>query len=252
MTKKTSLRVLSYNIHKGFCALNRHFTLHKIKKAIRETSADICFLQEVVGEHDSLKTRVTDWPTESQFEFLADTIWPHYSYGKNAVFPERHHGNALLSKYPIVLNENLNISTNSFEQRGLLHIRIEIPDRQMHLDLLNTHLNLMHGSRLQQTEQIIQWTEKNIAQDKPLILAGDFNDWSGSLTPHFKNRLSLSESFMVGRGQHARTFPSQFPMMTLDRIYFRGLKVLSQEVLKGAPWSDLSDHLPLFVEFELA
>lgn len=245
------LRVLSYNIHKGFCIYNRNFTLHRIRDAIRETGADLCFLQEVVGENESFRSRIMNWPTESQFEFLADTIWPHYKYGKNAIFPARHHGNAVLSKYPILNSENINISTNRFEQRGLLHCQIGFPEQNIALDLFNTHLNLLHSSRVRQTEQIINWIENRVDATSPLILAGDFNDWQASLTPYFHSRLGLRESFLETRGQHARTFPSPFPVVPLDRVYYRHLHVRSQQVLDLSPWVDLSDHLPLLVEFEI-
>ncbi|PIS11989.1 MAG: hypothetical protein COT73_00920, partial [Bdellovibrio sp. CG10_big_fil_rev_8_21_14_0_10_47_8] len=106
------IRVLSYNIHKGFSFSGWDFTLHTIKQALQETKADIVLLQEVVGENHQLRKAVPQWPTEAQFEFLADTVWPHYSYGKNAVFSLSHHGNAILSRFPIIKEENINISTN--------------------------------------------------------------------------------------------------------------------------------------------
>jgi endonuclease/exonuclease/phosphatase family metal-dependent hydrolase len=121
------LRVLSYNIHKGFSMGNRRFVLDGIRQAIRETSADLVFLQEVLGEHQDHKKKYPEWRKDSQFEFLADEVWPHYAYGKNAIYTSGHHGNAILSKYPFTFFENIDISTNRVEQRGLLHGVIEIP-----------------------------------------------------------------------------------------------------------------------------
>ena len=43
----------------------------------------------------------------------------------------------------------------------------------------------------------------------------------------------------------ARTFPSIFPVLRLDRIYVRGFSVIEASVQRGAPWSLLSDHLAL-------
>ena len=43
------LRVLTVNTHKGFTALNRRFILPELREAVRSTSADLVFLQEVVG-----------------------------------------------------------------------------------------------------------------------------------------------------------------------------------------------------------
>jgi endonuclease/exonuclease/phosphatase family metal-dependent hydrolase len=48
-----------------------------------------------------------------------------------------------------------------------------------------------------------------------------------------------------------RTFPSAFPMLRLDRIYQRGFAVRSARVLRGKPWSQLSDHSPILAELEL-
>jgi len=77
-----TLRACSYNIHKGFSAANRRFLLKDIRQAIRLVNADLVFLQEVVGENVRKAGAVPNWTTDTQFEFLADTIWPHYAYGK--------------------------------------------------------------------------------------------------------------------------------------------------------------------------
>lgn len=48
---------------------------------------------------------------------------------------------------------------------------------------------------------------------------------------------------------HARArgaqLSSRFPVLPLDRIYLRNLRVVQARVLSGLPWSLLSDHLPL-------
>jgi len=51
------LRVLTVNTHKGFTALNRRFILPELREAVRSTSADLVFLQEVVGEHERHSSR---------------------------------------------------------------------------------------------------------------------------------------------------------------------------------------------------
>lgn len=246
-----TLKVLSYNVHKGFALGPQKFTLHLIKKAIRDTGADLCFLQEVVGENQIFSRTIQDWPTESQFEFLADTVWSHHSYGKNAVFPERHHGNAILSKFPIISEHNLNISTNRFEQRGLLHCKILLPDSEIELDLFNTHLNLMHGSRLRQIEMITQRMSQIMEPQHPTLLCGDFNDWGHRLTEPLEKNLQLKECFKEANGKPAKTFPSLLPVAPLDRIYFRHLECRHQQVLAQNPWPQLSDHLPLYAEFKI-
>lgn len=245
-----TIRVMSYNIHKGFDFWGR-FSLEPMKRALLETHADILLLQEVVGENKDLLQHFKDTPNENQFEYLADTLWPHYSYGKNAVFPERHHGNAILSKFPILSNHNLNISTNKYESRGLLHAEVEIPETGGRLHLFNTHLNLLEGGRKIQTDRVIRWIREKLHGDSSFVLAGDFNDWSQSLTEQFNSGLQAEECFQHLFGRHARSFPALWPQLHLDRVYFRGLKAQKAKVLKGLPWTQLSDHLPLLAEFEM-
>ena len=91
------LRVLTVNTHKGFTAFNRRFILPELREAVRSTAADLVFLQEVVGEHDRNSSRYNNWPPTSQYEFLADSMWNDFAYGRNAVYTDGHHGNALLS-----------------------------------------------------------------------------------------------------------------------------------------------------------
>lgn len=46
----------------------------------------------------------------------------------------------------------------------------------------------------------------------------------------------------------ARTFPSGFPLLRLDRMYVRGFAIASAQVLSGPTWRQLSDHAPILAE----
>ena len=85
IASEANLKILTYNIHKGFSGMGARFVLHAIKDALREIDADIIFLQEIHGEKNISGNRFDNWPTNSQFEYLADSIWHHYAYGKNAM-----------------------------------------------------------------------------------------------------------------------------------------------------------------------
>lgn len=241
--------MLSYNIHKGFSVGNKSFVLNGIRTALRSVNADLVFLQEVLGEHTRHARRIKEWPSVSQFEFLADSLWPHHAYGKNAVYDEGHHGNAILSKYPIVEWSNHNISTNPFEQRGFLHTVIKLPGHGSTIHCVCVHLGLTGGGRRIQVGKITERIESAVPHHAPLVLAGDFNDWSIRATRVFESGLGAEEVFKRARGRHAATFPIGFPLLSLDRIYYRGLLPLDTRVLEGKPWSRLSDHLALWAEF---
>jgi endonuclease/exonuclease/phosphatase family metal-dependent hydrolase len=122
-----SLNVLTINTHKGFTAFNRRFILPELRDAVRSVSADIVCLQEVMGAHEVHPLHIENWPDTTHYEFLADTMWSDYAYGRNAVYPEGHHGNAVLSRFPIEYYENRDISVGNGEKRGLLYCRIVPP-----------------------------------------------------------------------------------------------------------------------------
>jgi endonuclease/exonuclease/phosphatase family metal-dependent hydrolase len=264
-----NIRVLSYNIHKGYSTLNRKFVLNEVKEALRELDPDIVFLQEISGQDLSDEARLDGWPDNNQFEFLADEVWPHHAYGRNAVSDARHYGNAILSRFPILEYENINITVQSMQKRGLLHARIDVPlsrtqkttkasatkktasDKRTEIHLLNVHLDLFAATRVQQVEKIIARIEDEIGEKTPLILAGDFNDWNTALSPVFEKSLGLNEAHLFHEGNHAKTFPSIRPTLSLDRIYFRKLKVHSAKAVTGPPWNRLSDHIAIMAEFTL-
>lgn len=237
-----NLKVLSYNIHKGFSSRNKEFVLDKIKESIEKSPADIVFLQEVVGSEGAGKYT-------SQFEFLADTVWSHHSYGKNSASSTGHHGNAILSKFPFIFSTNVDLSVNEIEERGMIHGIVRIPETNMKIHLLCTHLSLFQTQRKIQIEKIGQYINTHIPEDVPLILAGDFNDWQENITPHMLIKHSLFEAFSVSSGRTAKSFPSWFPFLRLDRIYYRNINLVSVDLHRDHPWNALSDHLALSSEF---
>ena len=246
-----NLRVLTFNIHKGFDATGRQFTLPRLRDLLIELDVDVILLQEVVGENQKFAKSIAAWPSQSQLEYLAGEFWPHHSYGKNAVYTGRHHGNAILSRFPIVKKENLNISTNRLEQRGLLHCELQVPGVTKTVHLFNVHLNLLHQGRLIQFAKILERSSSHVPSGSPFLLAGDFNDWSGALDPHLRDHLSLVEAHSHIHKAPAKSFPSFFPTLPLDRIYFRELQLLDCTRLTADPWPAISDHLPLLAHFAI-
>lgn len=241
------LKVLTLNVHKGFSVGNRRFILPELREAFRASGADLVFLQEVLGNHDIHKTHFEDWPHQSQAEYLADTVWPDHAYGKNAIYEEGDHGNAILSRYPIGKWENYDISSSRWERRGFLHACIPIEGIEHHLICL--HLSLTHRARQTQLKVIQDFIGREIPSKAPLILAGDFNDWSLKAAQILERDLGLIDAFRQTQGSYARTFPSFFPILKLDRIYSRGLKIQSAQVLSREPWSVLSDHAAIMADF---
>ncbi len=251
LMEKLKLKVLSYNIHKGFSTGNRKFVLKRIKEAISLVHPDLVFLQEVLDHHEVHKKNVKDWPDQSQFEYLADELWPHFAYGRNAVYSHGNHGNAILSKYPFRYFENIDISTNRLESRGILHGVIEVPGRKRPFHALCLHLGLLEAERLQQVRKLCQRIESHVPHQDAFVIAGDFNDWREKVSPLLEKTLECEEAFQKTYGTHARTFPSWLPALRLDRIYYRGMTLQDAICLNGKPWSQLSDHAALMAELAM-
>ncbi|MBN1974027.1 MAG: endonuclease/exonuclease/phosphatase family protein [Sedimentisphaerales bacterium] len=247
-TARHRLKILSYNIHKGFTAGNSEFVLVQMRDILRHIHPDIVFLQEVLGEHKKHQKKIADWPENSQFEFLADQVWPHYAYGKNSVYTSGHHGNAILSKFAFSEWENLDVSSNRFESRGILHGVIPLPGLANPLHVFCIHLNLLHRGRNMQVKTLCSRIREKVPDECPIVIGGDFNDWYGMTTRILMQSIPTQEIFQSSTGRHARTFPSKKPVLPLDRIYCRGVEVVSAKLLEGKQWQSLSDHLPLYCE----
>jgi endonuclease/exonuclease/phosphatase family metal-dependent hydrolase len=246
----TPLCLLTINAHKGFSFLNRAFVLHELRDAVRSTGADLVFLQEVHGEHRGHARRQHRWPPLPHYEFLADSIWPDYAYGRNAVYPEGDHGNALLSRFPISEHSNIDVSVGRQEPRGILHCRIRIPPAGREVHAFCVHLGLRESHRRAQLLQLVEHIRTRLDENAAVIVAGDFNDWRQRAGPLLA-RAGLRETFVECGQQPARTFPGWFPRLRLDRIYVRGLRIVDASALTTAPWPHLTDHVPLLSKVQL-
>ncbi|KTC98307.1 endonuclease/exonuclease/phosphatase family protein [Legionella geestiana] len=250
LAHKQSVSLITYNIHKGFGPGRLRFLLPEMREALAALNPDVVFLQEVQGAHLRREARVSGWPDAPQFAYLAENLWPHFAYGRNASYRSGHHGNAILSKFPMSTPSNLVLSTVRRASRGVLHCVLETDFARVHL--LCVHLGVFRAERERQTDILQQAMDTLVPAGEPLLMAGDFNDWRNTLSSEFFESHGLREAFQEVHGAHARSFPAVRPALQVDRIYYRGVSVSDVHCLAGKPWSRLSDHVPLFARFTLA
>jgi len=234
------IKTLSYNVHKLFDITGRKYFLSALRDILSDMDLDFVFLQEVPG--------MIHWDYESEFdkdplEHLADQLWDHFIYGKNAISTRQNHGNAILSKFSFIESRNFDISNHRLEQRGFLYGKVDVEGQILALGC--THLDLTMVGRNRQIKKIKPILQENCADELPILICGDFNDWDGQTTKKMQGLDLKTEKL-------GPTFPSFYPVLPLDRIFHRHLECKKLKILDDKHWKNLSDHLPIYSEFVLS
>ncbi len=230
------VKLVTYNLHKGRSSLRRN-TMARIAAALAELAPDLLFCQELFEDRRK---------QENSCKLLAEALEHGHAFGPNAFYRRGCHGNATFSRLRLATHRNVDISQSQLERRGILHTSLD--DEQGRIETFNLHFSLTRRQRRKQWRQLRDCLPEH--SKVPVIIAGDFNDWSGEIDRQAR-RAGLIENALWGLAPRQRhSFPAKHPIFALDRVYLRGFEVLSARVLRGRPWSALSDHLPIEVELE--
>ena len=239
------LRVATYNIHKGVQGLGpaRRLEIHNLALAVETLDADIVCLQEVRRLNHREAGYFTRWPELPQADFLAPEGYEAV-YVTNAFTRHGEHGNALLSRWPVIGHRHEDMSDHRFEQRGLLHVEVLVTGQPVHVIVV--HFGLIPASRRRQAEQVRRYIQREIPAGAPVVVAGDFNDWGSRV-----QRVLAQDALHGFEGPRSYTYPSRLPVVQLDHIYARGLRPIGLMAPRGRVWHRMSDHLPLIAEFRM-
>lgn len=116
------------------------------------------------------------------------------------------------------------------------------------LSLYNRNYKIGKRIRDYEAENVRRYIDKSIAEDKPLIVAGDLNDWCGSDCMNILMGDDLKDSWWEGGNGFGWTFFGWHLRLRLDHIlYSDELELVDVKVVD----SDLSDHKPLMARFKL-
>jgi endonuclease/exonuclease/phosphatase family metal-dependent hydrolase len=176
-----------------------------------------------------------DWPEEPQHDFLAEGVWPDTAYGGNAIYDHGHHGNAILSRFPILASHNQDISELRFERRGMLHTEIAVPGLASRCTASACTSAVTAAARRRQMSALAERMEEVSPGDTPLIVAGDFNDWHNRADNLIAERLGMVEVFGGAAAVRRAASRPALPVFRLDRIYVRGFAIERAEVHFGGP-----------------
>jgi endonuclease/exonuclease/phosphatase family metal-dependent hydrolase len=220
-----AIRIMTWNVH-GTFALNPKFDLPGVIALIEKWSPDIVALQEIDSRGGGL----------NPFTALEQALGGHSVGIKSIVTTDGDYGQMLISRWPWVAPPR--IHDISYEEREPRRAVVaDVATKGGVYRVIATHLGLSIGERRQQTGKLLK-----LAQEPahPSVIIGDFNDWFWVNSV----RKSLARTFPA-RTRH-RTFPSRWPLMRLDRIYGRDIRITRSFTDPAA--QAISDHLPVIAD----
>jgi endonuclease/exonuclease/phosphatase family metal-dependent hydrolase len=198
---------------------------------ISELRADVIALQEV------LRPFRGDDPLEA----LADRLGLHVAFAATRTHRLGELGNAILSRGPIGGVFVLDLSYSRMERR--LAMAAQLPYAGGVLDIVATHLALGARTRHRQVRSLLDHPRLPGA---PTLLLGDLNAWR-----RCKATRALDEELAFHGMPWPPSFPAARPVLALDRIYSRGIRVLGVATHTSAAARRASDHLPVVARVEL-
>lgn len=233
---KVTVKVMSYNIHHANPPSQPGIiNLDTIAAIIRQQAPDFVALQEV-----DVRTKRSGTGID-QAAYLAQKLGMHHFFAKAIDYEGGEYGVAVLSKHPIKAAEKLALpieAGSGAEPRVVAKTTVTLPNKE-DIVFASTHLDFRSNSpsRQLQVQEIIRIFQ---AEQKPVILAGDFND-----TPNSETMQALQPLFTKSCEQCPFTIPQVSPNRTIDYILFStksGWRASGHQVLSE---SFASDHLPI-------
>lgn len=229
-----SIRIVTYNIHGGW-GRDRVHDYERINRFLEKQEVDIALFQEV-------DTRPPNRPTEKDVADLSGSRFPYFIAAPAVRKTHGWYGNAILSRFPVLGHEVVDITVKGREPRNIIDAVIGTPEGT--LRVINTHKGLKRRERFQQMEKLNTLLKRE--SDMPLFLAGDINEWHTAA--HVIKRLNaLLHPVKVGA-----TFPTICSVFHLDRIWCRPRGLIRHaNVLKTPETKIYSDHFPVMADIIL-
>ena len=225
------LRVATYNVH-GCVGTDRRYAPERVAKVI-SLNADGIALQEV-------DDRTPRCEGLGQFARLCRLTGLHGVAGPTLRCRRGHYGNAILSRFPVEAVRRIDLSVPRREPRGALDVEVVLGDGER-VRVLATHLGLRARERKRQVDRLMDHLRQPRHHGYPTVLMGDFNEWLSVEGPRLKHLSERFASRLAGP-----SFPSWFPVFSLDRIYALPAPDRAEaEVHRSRTARTASDHFPV-------
>lgn len=225
------LKIITYNIHHGKDPEGNN-SLDDMSRFLRVQKPALVCLNE--ADVYNPRSGMKDQP-----KWLGQQLKMAALFGPTMRFCFIGYGNALLSAYPARILDNQRLYSTR-EPRKCLEVEVLTPVGS--IIVMVTHLGLSEQER---ERQISELTARIKAyQNRPIILAGDFNTSSNQL-----DRIrALLQDTAASVEAPAGTFPTKGEARRIDYIFCsNNFKVLGEE----CPRVYYSDHFPVAATLEI-
>lgn len=225
----TDALIASYNIHKCV-GVDGQFDPGRTCAVIKEIGADVIALQEV-DQRFGGRAGLLDLSAIERESGLVPVALPGTGSSHG------WHGNLVLAREGVAATAR-RLKLPGAEPRGGLIVDLKLPGGA--LRIIAAHLGLLRRSRTQQVEAIL--AAAAAADGRPILLLGDLNEWRLGRRSSLR---ALEPAFGPLQAAVA-SFPSHFPVWSLDRILASPHDMVSHIEVHDTPLARLaSDHLPV-------
>ena len=236
------LKVLTYNVH-GCVGSDLKLDPGRIAEVIKSCGADVVSLQEVdVGRARSGGV--------DQAAFIASHLRMNARFHPAVHHAEEKYGDAILTALPM-RTVKVGRLPGAGEPRGAIWTEIEFEGRPIFV--FNTHLGVWRRERGQQVKALLgeSWLGNAACKGRDCILTGDFNAIPSSAV-YRRITAQLNPALPGSRRIGKPTFPSRYPLLRLDHVFYKGgFECVESDVMTTQVSRIASDHRPLVATLAL-
>lgn len=243
------LKMVTFNVAHGK-GMDGIIDVKRQAELIKSYKPDIVFLQEI----DMYTKRAGD--TNQIVEFSKQLGLPYCSMESNITLEEGYYGDGIISRFPISFSTNylMPLTDINHEQRGILCNKISFGTTK--INLFSVHLSTYADERILAAKEINRIIRK-IDRNELIIMAGDFNV---GVTRLGKGKYIFEEADKYEEYEILKqtlekvpnvkdTWFSNLGQGCIDTIFYsKYLRLNSYETIEA---NDVSDHNPIFVEFDI-
>jgi endonuclease/exonuclease/phosphatase family metal-dependent hydrolase len=229
--------VATYNVHR-WTGLNGRGRPDPARAGfvISALDADVIALQEVPRPLEGPDPVLRPLEGPDPLQVLADALGFHVAFAATRVHKRGELGNAILSRWPLAGVLMIDLSFSRLERR--VAVTAQFGRGEGRLYIVATHLALGDRTRHRQVRSLLDHPQ---LRDQPTVLMGDMNAWR-----RCRAMRALDDELRDhDNPKWPASFPSARPVLALDRIYSRGVRLVELAAHKSRAARRASDHLPI-------